>query len=143
MFTKDLYEPLIAKDYDAKKSLFVSRAATAAAGLICIVFAIFMFDSAMILDMVYFAYTLRGSLFVILLLAIFLKKRNEKAAIWAMVLTAVVSVVWLAIKAITGSYLIPALTETYMAVITAFFSAMIFNAIFKDDTPKNGPETVV
>lgn len=136
MFTKDLYEPVLSKSYDATRSLFVSRAATAAAGIVCIIFAIFMFDSAMILDMVYFAYTLRGSLFIILLLAIFLKKRNEKAAIWSMILTAVVSIGWLAAKGITGAYPIPALTETYMAVLTALVSGLAFNAIFRDDEPK-------
>lgn len=134
MFTKDLYEAVINKNPSPQQALFVSRASTAVSGIICVVFAIFMFDSAMILDMVYFAYTLRGSLFVILLLAIFMNKRNEKASIWAMILTGVISIGWLASKSVIGHYPIPALTETYMAVITAFISALVFNAIFKNDT---------
>lgn len=133
MFTKDLYEGKINKNADDKKVLQVSRISTGIAGLVCIILSIFMYGSTMILDMVYFAYTIRGSIFVILLLAIYAKKTSEKGAVYAMVTTGVVGVFWVAYKSVTGSFPIhEALTETYASVIVAFISALIFNSIFKD-----------
>ncbi len=133
MFTKDLYEGKINKNADDKKVLQVSRISTGIAGLVCIILSIFMYGSTMILDMVYFAYTIRGSMFVILLLAIYAKKTSEKGAVYAMVTTGVVGVFWVAYKSVTGSFPIhEALTETYASVIVAFISALIFNSIFKD-----------
>ncbi len=138
MFTKDLYEKKISPNADDKKVLGIARFSTAIAGVVCIGLAILMYGSTMILDMVYFAYTIRGSLFVILLLAIYLKKRSPKAAIYSMIVTALVGVFWVAFKGITGSYPIhPYITETYASVIVAFASAMILNQVFKSDDSKD------
>lgn len=133
MFTKDLYEKIINKDADDKKILYISRFSTALAGIICIVGALVMYGSSMILDMVYFAYTLRGALFVILFLAIYFKQTSEKGAIYSMAITAIVGVFWVAYNAITGTYPIHEyFTETYASVTVALISVLVFNAIFKD-----------
>lgn len=138
MFTKDLYEKKINPTAGDAKVLRVARLSTAIAGIVCIGLAILMYGSTMILDMVYFAYTIRGSLFVILLLAIYLKKRSQKAAIISMIITAVVGIFWVAYNAITGSFPIhPSFTETYASVIVAFVSAMVLNAVYKDDGSKD------
>lgn len=138
MFTKDLYEKKINPTAGDAKVLRVARLSTAIAGIVCIGLAILMYGSTMILDMVYFAYTIRGSLFVILLLAIYLKKRSQKVAIISMIITAVVGIFWVAYNAITGSFPIhPSFTETYASVIVAFVSAMVLNAVYKDDGSKD------
>ena len=87
MITKDIYHRLLQPDASDKKVLFVSRITTALSGVLCMVIAIALYDSARILDIVYFAYTLRGSLFVILLLGIYWKKTSQRGAISGMVVT--------------------------------------------------------
>jgi SSS family solute:Na+ symporter len=73
-----------------------------------------------VLDIVYFAYSLRGSLFVIVLLGIYWKKTSQKGAICGIICTGVV-----------GHFPIhPAITETYAAVVTAFVTTVIFTMIF-------------
>ncbi len=133
MFTKDIYQRKLKPESDDLVILFVSRVSTALAGVLCIILAIVMYGSTMILDMVYFAYTLRGALFVVLLLAIYGKKTNERAAIWAMYLTGFTGIFWVAFKGITGSFPIhPGFSETYAAVLVAFVATMVFNRIFEN-----------
>ncbi len=138
MFTKDLYQRVLRPQASDARVLLVSRISTGIAGLICIVLSVFMYGSTRILDMVYFAYTLRGSLFVVLLFAIYWKATSPKGAIYSMVFTAVVGFIWVAYKAIYGEFPIhPALTETYASVITAVFATVFFSILFKKDAPKN------
>lgn len=121
LFTRDIYlrfQP----DTKDKKELRVSRTVTAVSGLICIIAAIAFFNSATVLDIVYFAYSIRGSLFVILLFGIVLKKSkaSEKAVIVSMLVTAVTGLVWVVYKQICGAYPISdALSETYATIIAA------------------------
>jgi SSS family solute:Na+ symporter len=132
MFTKDLYQGIIKPNADDKSVLFVSRVSTGLAGVLCIILAIFMYGSARILDMVYFAYTIRGSLFVVLLLAIYWKGTSSKGAIWAMITTGAVGLFWVGYKAVFGSYPIhPSITETYAAVAVALVSTIVYSLIFK------------
>lgn len=134
MCTKDLYHRVLRPDATDKQVLFMSRLTTGISGVLCILLAIFMYGSTRILDMVYFAYTLRGSLFVVILLAIYWKKTSSKGAVWAMVATGFVGFFWVAYKAIFGQYPIsPVFTETYAAVIVALISTIIFSLIFKDE----------
>lgn len=132
MVTKDIYHRILRPNADDKKVLFVSRLTTGISGILCIALSLVMYGSTRILDMVYFAYTIRGSMFVILLLGIYWKKTSEKGAIYSMLLTGLVGVFWVAYKAVTGQFPIhPALTETYAAVIAAFASTIIFSLMFK------------
>lgn len=131
MVTKDIYQRVFRRDATDEQILFVSRLTTGAAGLICMFLAIVMYGSTRILDMVYFAYTLRGAIFVVLLFGIYWIKTSQKGAIWAMILTAVAGFFWITYKAIYGHYPIhPMITETYASVIVAFISTIVFSCIF-------------
>ena len=124
LFTRDLYLA-VRPQTDDKKELVVSRIATTVAGLICIAAAIALFDLSTVLDVVYFAYSLRGSLFVILLFGIWSKKTkpDEKLTVFSMVLTAVIGLYWVVHKAQTGSYPISSLfSDTYVTVCVAVLS---------------------
>ena len=66
--------------------------------MVCILLAVLLSSKTTILDIVYFAYSLRGSLFVVLLLGIFWKRTNWKTAICAMICTTVVGFLWVGYK---------------------------------------------
>ncbi|MDL2229623.1 hypothetical protein LJC14_05155, partial [Treponema sp. OttesenSCG-928-L16] len=74
MITKDIYHRRLRPDASDAQVLRMSRITTAVAGVICMILAILLYDSSRILDIVYFAYTLRGCMFVVLLLGIYWKK---------------------------------------------------------------------
>lgn len=131
MLTKDLYHRLIKPEASDDEVLRVSRITTAVSGVICCIGAISLVDSAAILDIVYSAYSLRGALFVILLLGIYWKGTSEVGACWGMACTGVVSVFWVVWKMVTGQYpLAPWFTETYSALFVALFSTMLFSLVF-------------
>lgn len=130
MFTKDIYQRIYRPGADDRQILKVSRLSTGIAGLVCIVLAIVMYGSTRILDMVYFAYTIRGSLFVILLLGIYWRKTSNKGAIYGMIITAAIGLFWVAYKATVGHYPISnGFTETYAAVVGAFLSTVIISLL--------------
>lgn len=140
MFTKDIYQQLIKPDATDAEVLKMSRISTGIAGLVCMVLALAFYGSSTILDMVYFAYTIRGSLFVVLLFGIYWNKTTPKGAIWAMIFTALVGVFWVGYKSVAGHFPInPAITETYAAVIAAFISTIVFSLIFPDQSDKPHP----
>ncbi len=127
---------------DDRKLLLISRTATFAVGTVCILMAILLSSTATILDIVYFAYSLRGSLFVILLMGIFWKKTNPKAAIAAMIATAVVGFVWVGYKRIAGDYLIPGVTETYAAVLTTLIVGLFGSLLTNNKKTKMAGTTM-
>ncbi len=132
MMTNDIYHRIMRPNATDSEVLKMSRMTTAVAGLICI--GIAMIPNLKILDLVYFAYTLRGSLFVVLLLAIYWKKVSQKGAVWAMVVTAAVGFIWVLYKGKMGHYPIhPAFSETYAAVVVAFITTLLFSSIFPKD----------
>ncbi len=133
MMTNDIYKRVIRPGASDQDLLFISRLTTALAGVVCMLIAIILYDSTRILDMVYFAYTLRGSLFIVLLLGIYWKKTSEKGAVWAMFITGAAGLYWVICKAVNGSYPIhPQLNETYAAVLTALFSTIVFSLLFSN-----------
>lgn len=128
MATKDLYQKIINKDATDKEVLLVSRLTTGLSGLICMVLALIMYGSTKVLDIVYFAYTLRGAIFVVLLLGIYWNKSTPKGAIYSMILTSIVGLFWVIYKSKTGVYPIhDSITETYASVIVAFISMLVFS----------------
>ncbi len=136
MVTKDIYHRVLRPNATDAQVLKMSRITTAAAGIVCIILA--MVPNLKILDLVYFAYTLRGSLFVVLLFAIYWKKVSNKGAVWAMICTAAMGFIWVAIKSKTGAYPIsPYFTETYAAVLTAAILTPLFSTIFPKDKENN------
>ena len=100
-----------------RKLLRFSRYMTFGAGLVCILLAIMLSSTTTILDIVYFAYSLRGSLFVVLLLGIFWKRMDRKTAICAMICTTVTGFLWVGYKRLFGTYPVPFVTETYAAIV--------------------------
>lgn len=128
MATKDIYQKLINKDATDKEMLRMSRITTGLSGVICIISALIMYGSTKVLDIVYFAYTLRGAIFVVLLLGIYWKKATAKGAIYSMVLTSLVGFVWVIYYSKTGHYPIhDGFTETYASVIVALISTILLS----------------
>lgn len=137
MITKDIYHRVINPNATDKQVLFVSRLTTAISGILCMILAITMYGSTRILDMVYFAYTMRGSLFVVLLFGIYWKKTSQRGSIWAMLSTTVVGFVWIAYKAKFNQFPIhPQFTETYVSLLTAFTLTILFSYLFPRNNTK-------
>ncbi len=131
MLVRDFYEPRH-PEVSSEKLLFGTRLATALSGVICWVGAMALVNQTMVLDVVYAAYSLRGAIFIILLMGIYGKYRHGRAASVSMILTGVVAVMWTVTEVITGSYPIASwFTETYAAVLTAWISMLIFSGIYK------------
>lgn len=136
LFTRDIYQQLHPQrdTQEDKKVLWVSRLTTLAGGAICILLALLLHNSTTILDMVYFAYSLRGSMFIILLLGIFWKRLNPKVAIAAMLMTALAGFFWIIYKNIFGVYPIhPDFSETYIAVLVAFVTSVAGSLLLKKE----------
>ena len=136
MVTRDVYQRVLHPEATDEQVLKMGRITTAISGVICCVGAIALWNMSTVLDLVYAAYSLRGALFIVILLGIYWKKSSQKGAIVAMILTAIVAVGWVAAKMANGSkYLLSigsfAISETYMAVIVAFVGTIIFSLIFK------------
>ena len=135
MVTRDVYQRVLHPEATDEQVLKMGRITTAISGVICCVGAIFLWKASAVLELVYAAYSLRGALFIVVLFGIYWKKASGKGAIWAMWLTAIVAVGWVAIKLATGSYPIVigsfAVSETYAAVVVAAVCTIVFSLIFK------------
>ena len=82
MLTKDLYQGVLNPGADEAHVMKMSKVTTAISGVLCCIAAIFMNSSGIkVLDIVYFAYSMRGALFVVVLLGIYWKKTSEKGAV--------------------------------------------------------------
>ncbi|WP_028307862.1 sodium:solute symporter family protein [Desulfitibacter alkalitolerans] len=131
MITKDIYQRRLKPAASDKEILLISRITTGVAGVCCIFLAIALYGTTMILDMVFFAYTIRGSLFVVLLYGIYWRRTTQKGAIYAMLLTGIVGFFWVFYKGQTGQFpLHPNFTETYAAVTTAAIATFVLSHIF-------------
>lgn len=133
MFTKDIYQRIYKPQASDREILLVSRISTGLAGVICILLALMLYGGTAILDMVYFAYSIRGALFVVLLFGIYWKFTSQQGAVWAMAITGAVGLFWVAYKTNTGSFPIsPGFTETYAAIIAATLSTIMFSFVFQE-----------
>ncbi len=129
MVTKDIYQRVLKPDATDKQIMFTSRTLTAIAGVLTIVIA--MIPNIKILDMVYFAYTMRGSIFVIILFAIYWNKTSQKGAVWAMVATAIAGFGWVAYRAKFGTFPIhEEFNETYISLIVATVFTPLLSMVF-------------
>ena len=135
MVTRDVYQRVLHPEATDEQVLKMGRVTTAIAGVICCVGAMAIWKLSTVLELVYAAYSLRGALFIIVLLGIYWKKSSQKGAIIGMILTAIVAIGWVGVKLVTGSYPIKigsfAITETYAAVVVALVATIIFSLIFK------------
>lgn len=126
LFTKDVYQ-YFCRNTSEKNILWVSRISTLFSGIICMVIAIALYDSTMLLDIVYFAYSLRGSIFVILAMGIYWKRTTPNGAIAGMLMTAVIGLFWVVYNRLTGVFPIyPGFSETYASVLSALFFTIVF-----------------
>ena len=88
------------------------------------------------LDIVYAAYSLRGAVFIILLLGIYWKRATERGACASMLCTAAAVIFWAVYKTRTGAYPIaPWLTETYAALIVSVVT-MFFGSLVTEKNPR-------
>lgn len=127
LFTKDIYQH-IWKNVKEERLLSISKLSTLISGILCILIAIILYDNTALLDMVYFAYSIRGSIFVVLALGIYCRRISPNGAISGMIITLFISTVWITIKGTTGSYPIhPEFSETYAAVLSAFIFTILFS----------------
>ncbi len=132
MFTLDLYKRHINTSASSEKILSVSKISTGISGVVCVIMAVIFAQGTRILDMVYFSYTLRGSLFVVLLLAIYWKGSTERGAVMSMLFTAGVGFFWIVWKSIFGAYPIhPAFSETFAAVLSAAITMPLCSMLTK------------
>ena len=133
LFTRDIYQETQwykKKQPSDKHILKVSKTATLIGGLICIGASIIIGKSSTILDMIYFGYSLRAALFIILLLGILWKKTSSLGAITAMILTGAAGIIWIWYKNMTGTYPIhPYFSETYISILVAFLSTVVISII--------------
>ncbi|SNS62832.1 solute:Na+ symporter, SSS family [Anaerovirgula multivorans] len=137
MITKDIYQRKLKPEATDQEILKVSRIVTGISGIVCVFIALLMYGSTTILDMMYFAYTIRGSLFVVLLFAIYWKKTSTRGAIAAMLITTAVGFIWVSYKSIYGQFPIhPNLTETYISVMVACVSTVVLSLLFPNKTLK-------
>ncbi|MBE3581803.1 MAG: sodium:solute symporter family protein [Thermoanaerobacteraceae bacterium] len=142
MFTKDLYQCLWRPAAGDQQLLLVSRLSTGAAGLLCLLLALLMYGSTRILDMVYFAYTIRGSLFVILLFAIYWRRTSPQGAVYGMIVTALAGFFWVFYKSQFGRYpLHPDFTETYAALVVAVLSTVLLSFVDKRPERQHASQT--
>lgn len=138
MITKDIYQRVLKPNATDQQVLFMSRVMTGLAGVICMVLALIMYGSTKILDMVYFAYTIRGSLFVVLLFGIYWRKTTPKGAIWAMIFTALIGFFWVIYKSVFGQFPIhPEFSETYASIIVAVISTVVFSILLPNNIKKD------
>lgn len=131
IISKDLLRGKLALTEKSEEHRIIGyKLSTAISGLICIVLAVAFARGRTILDIVYFAYSIRGSLFIILLMGLFNRRYKEKQAIISMIMTLFTSIFWIGYKGMFGHYPIhPEITETYIAVIVASFSSIILTAL--------------
>jgi len=140
MFTVDIYKGRINPNASDEKVLKMSRLSTGISGAACIVLALLLYGTTRILDMVYFAYTLRGALFVILLYAIYWRKSTNSGAFRSMILTAAVGFFWVAWKAVFGAFPFhPAFSETFAAVLTAGISMPVLSLMDTSNASRTHP----
>jgi SSS family solute:Na+ symporter len=133
MITKDLYQRVLKPKATDAEVLKMSRITTALSGVVCTLGAIALVNASAVLDIVYAAYSLRGAIFVVVLLGIYWKKASEKGACWSMVLTGAVAVFWKVYNLFIDKGGFPIadwLTETYAAVVVAFAATIIFSLAF-------------
>lgn len=137
MITKDLYQRVLKTNATDAQVLRMSRITTALSGVVCMLGAILLVQASAVLDIVYAAYSLRGALFIVVLLGIYWKRASEKGACWSMVLTGAIAILWKAVNLATGHYPISDhITETYAAVVIALVATIVFSYIFPKEKLK-------
>ncbi len=143
MFTRDIYVRNIKKDASDKEMTLISRIGTAISGVFCCLLAIALHNASSVLSLVKVAYTLRGVLFIVILFGMYwinkktrLSKASDKGTCIAVLVTFLCCIVWYIPKLITKHYPVAIgsfeISETYLGVILACITIVIFSKIFKE-----------
>lgn len=101
LLAKDIYQRVINPGASELQVYRAARLLTLFSGLIAIVMAMY---STVILDQIYFAYTLRAAIAVLVLMSVYTSGIPSWAAMWSLVLTTVASVAWEVLKSHSGGY---------------------------------------
>jgi len=141
MFTKDIYQRSIKPEATDKEITRNARIGTAISGALCCLLAIALVNSSAVLDLVYAAYTLRGVLFIVILFGMYWKRTSERGVCMGVIVTFLCCIAWVGVKIATGRYPLYigsfAISETYLGVVLACVTIMLFSALFgKTDQEK-------
>ncbi|MEW6244058.1 MAG: sodium:solute symporter family protein [Bacillota bacterium] len=101
LLSKDVYQRLICPAATDDKVRAVSRWFTLACGIIAIIWGLYC---KVILDQVYFAYTLRATIAILLLFGVYWKNTRPKSAVFALALTTIFALGWEMAKNLLGRY---------------------------------------
>ncbi len=114
LLAKDLYASVIKPRANDQEVNRFSKLATLVSGVIAIILAMYSTDT--ILGQIYFAYTLRASLAILVLLGVYWSPARKGPAVLAIVVTSIVAIGWEIYKGATGAY--PAgVHPMYMALL--------------------------
>jgi len=101
LLSKDVYQRFLNPEVSEAKLYRVSRLLTLGSGLMALVWAMY---STVILDQIYFAYTLRATIAVLLLFGVFWRRANRRGAVWALGASSVAAAGWEIAKYAGGRY---------------------------------------
>lgn len=127
IFTRDVYPFIKKKETD---NVWVSRLASISFGLLVIVSSVFLYDYQAGLDIVYFAYSLRAALFVVLLAAIIWKIVSARSANITIIAASICGLIWIIMKNIFPEHvLFQYVSETYITIAVAIIFIVIVTLI--------------
>lgn len=118
IFGRDIY-PFVRKNKDenAPLNVNVNRLASVGFGMLVIVASVFLYDYQAGLDIVYFAYSLRAAIFVVLLAAILWKQVTSRSANITIVAASACGLIWIIMKNIFPDHvLFKYVSETYITI---------------------------
>ncbi len=101
LLAKDIYQAWLRPSATEAEVYRVSRLMTLISGLLAMGWAMYC---PVILDQVYFAYTLRATIAILVVLGVYWRGVSKKSGKWALVLTAPVAVLWEVFKTSRGAY---------------------------------------
>ena len=101
LITKDVYQGWLKPAATPDETYRMSKVVTLVCGLLAIAWATY---APVLLDQVYFAYTLRATIAMLLVAGVYLPKMNRASGKWALVLSTVVAILWEIIKGMQGTY---------------------------------------
>ena len=141
MFTRDIYARRINTNASDKQLTKIARIGTALSGVCCCLLAVLLHNASSVLSLVKVAYTLRGMLFIVILFGMYwlykgtkTSKASDKGVCIAIIVSFICCIGWYIPKLLTGHYPVSigsfAISETYLGVILACVTIIIFSKIF-------------
>lgn len=131
LLAKDLYAVVIKPRAGDREVNRFSKLATLASGILAIALAMYSTDT--ILSQIYFAYTLRASLAILLVLGVYWSRARKGPALLAIVATTIVAIGWEVYKGVTGAY--PAGVHPMYIALLVTFGVMVAGSYRSGDRP--------